>query len=58
MDSGCSKASDNSGSEPEMLIWMVNEITVKKMEVTPLLWSLYLDYDEAMKVYEDEKKQI
>ena len=34
------------------------EITVKKMEVTPLLWSLYLDYDEAMKVYEDEEKQI
>ena len=34
------------------------EITVKKMEVTPLLWSLYLDYDEAMKVYEDEKNKF
>lgn len=34
------------------------EITVKKMEVTPLLWSLYLEYDEAMKVYEDEKNQF
>ena len=34
------------------------EITVKKMEVTPLLWSLYLDYDEAMKVYEDEKTNL
>ena len=30
----------------------------KKMEVTPLLWSLYLDYDEAMKVYEDEKNKF
>ena len=28
------------------------------MEVTPLLWSLYLDYDEAMKVYEDEKNKF
>ena len=34
------------------------EITVKKMEITPLLWSLYLDYDEAMKVYEDEKNKF
>lgn len=34
------------------------EITVKKMEVTPLLWSLYLDYDEAMKVYEDGKNKF
>lgn len=34
------------------------EITVKKMEVTPLLWSMYLDYDEAMKVYEDEKNKF
>lgn len=34
------------------------EITVKEMEVTPLLWSLYLDYDEAMKVYEDEKNKF
>ena len=34
------------------------EITVKKMEVTPLLWSLYLDYDEAMKVYEDERNNF
>ena len=34
------------------------EITVKKMEVTPLLWSLYLDYDEAMKVYEDEENKF
>ena len=34
------------------------EITVKKMEVTPLLWSLYLDYDDAMKVYEDEKNKF
>ena len=34
------------------------EITVKKMEVTPLLWSLYLDYDNAMKVYEDEKNKF
>ena len=31
---------------------------MKKMEVTPLLWSLYLDYDEAMKVYEDEKNKF
>ena len=30
----------------------------EKMEVTPLLWSLYLDYDEAMKVYEDEKTKF
>ena len=28
------------------------------MEVTPLLWSMYLDYDEAMKVYEDEKNKF
>lgn len=34
------------------------EITVKKMEVTPLLWSLYLDYGEAMKVYEDEQNNF
>ena len=34
------------------------EITVKKMEVTPLLWSMYLDYDEAMKVYEDERNNF
>lgn len=34
------------------------EITVKKMEISPLLWSLYLDYDEAMKVYEDEKNRF
>ena len=31
---------------------------MKKMEVTPLLWSLYLDYYEAMKVYEDEKNKF
>ena len=34
------------------------EITVKKMEVTPLLWSLYLDYDESMNVYEDEENKF
>ena len=31
---------------------------MKEMKVTPLLWSLYLDYDEAMKVYEDEKNKF
>ena len=36
----------------------VGKFKVKKMEVTPLLWSLYLDYDEAMKVYEDEKNKF
>ena len=34
------------------------EITVKKMEVSPLLWSLYLDYNEAMKVYDDERNKF
>ncbi len=34
------------------------EITVKKMEVSPLLWSLYLDYNEAVKVYEDERNRF
>lgn len=34
------------------------EITVKKMEVTPLLWFMYLDYDEAMKVYEDDRNNF
>ena len=36
----------------------VGKFKVKKMEVTPLLWSLYLDYDEAMKVCEDEKTSL
>ena len=34
------------------------EITMKKMEVSPLLWSLYLDYNEAMKVYDDERNRF
>ena len=34
------------------------EITVKKMEISPLLWSLYLDYNEAMKVYDDERNRF
>ena len=36
----------------------VEKFKVKKMEVTPLLWSLYLDSGEAMKVYEDEKNKF
>lgn len=34
------------------------EITVEAMEISPLQYTLYLDYEEAMKVYEDERNRF
>lgn len=34
------------------------EITVEAMEISPLKYTLYLDYEEAMKVYEDERNRF
>lgn len=34
------------------------EITVDAMELSPLKYTLYLDYQEAMKVYEDERNRF
>ena len=34
------------------------EITVRNMEVSPFFWKIYLDYQDAMKVYEDERNRF
>lgn len=34
------------------------EITVDAMELSPLKYTLYMDYEEAMKVYEDERNRF
>ena len=34
------------------------EITVRSMEVSPFFWKIYLDYQDAMKVYEDERNRF
>ena len=31
------------------------EINVRSMEISPFFWKIYLDYQDAMKVYEDEE---
>lgn len=34
------------------------EINVRSMEISPFFWKIYLDYQDAMKVYEDERNRF